>query len=128
MCGLSHKPLLSGDFPLLFHNFFNLSVSIRIRILYSSESLHASVIYSFSVFCVFASSKVNIFKNCFARRDVLVENCRRILELNDVLVRLRTGRLSIQIWGQGLTVTDLNAGGVRVSGEIRNVELTPVGA
>ena len=36
--------------------------------------------------------------------------------------------LSIQIWGQGLTVTDLNAGGVRVSGEIRNVELTPVGA
>ena len=69
------------------------------------------------------STTLHIVEN----RDVLVENCRRILELNDVLVRLRTGRLSIQIWGQGLTVTDLNAGGVRVSGEIRNVELTPVG-
>lgn len=58
-------------------------------------------------------------------RALLVESCKKILELDDVSVRLHTGKLEVQIWGRNLHVTDLNAGGVRVHGIIQSVELKP---
>lgn len=59
---------------------------------------------------------------------LIVENCRRIVELNEVLVRLQAGQLQILVWGQALRVSDLNANGVRVDGCIQSIELLPQGA
>lgn len=56
---------------------------------------------------------------------LMTEQYTRLLEINDLLVRLVTGNLILSVWGNGLTVTDLKAGGVRVTGTITSVELMP---
>jgi len=53
-----------------------------------------------------------------------VENCRRILEYNEVLVRLQTIDMMIEIWGTGLRVFDYNDSSVTVTGKISSLNLT----
>ncbi len=60
------------------------------------------------------------------RRDVRVEDCRQILEYNDVLVRMRAGRLEVAVWGTGLRVHDAPDAGVRITGTIASIELREV--
>jgi sporulation protein YqfC len=55
-------------------------------------------------------------------RELLIENCRRIEEYNDVFVRLLSGRLYVQIWGSGLKAYDYNTQGLVVRGKISQVE------
>lgn len=69
------------------------------------------------LFCLHTS--VQLFDN----NTVIVEQCGKLLEINDLLVRLNTGRFVLAVWGQGLEVTDLKAGGVRITGEITSLEL-----
>ena len=56
---------------------------------------------------------------------LITEQYTRLLEINEVLVRLVTGRFLLSVWGESLSVTDLKAGGVRIQGVIRSVELLP---
>lgn len=53
-----------------------------------------------------------------------LENCRRILEYNDILVRLQTIDMIIEIWGTGLRVFDYNDSSVLVTGKISSVQLS----
>ncbi len=53
-----------------------------------------------------------------------VENCRRILEYNDVLVRLQTVDMIVEIWGSRLRVADYNDSSVIVTGKISSLNLT----
>lgn len=55
----------------------------------------------------------------------IVENCRHIIECNDILVKLATADFQIDIWGQELTISDYNKESVIVNGRISSVELTP---
>lgn len=59
--------------------------------------------------------------------EVLVECCRKILEYNDVLVKVRTWDMTVQIWGSGLSVNDFSSKGIFVCGRIQSVELTENG-
>ncbi len=56
-------------------------------------------------------------------REVLVENCRKILEYNDVFVKVKTWDMTVQVWGSGLSVNDFNSGGIYICGKIQSVEL-----
>ncbi len=56
--------------------------------------------------------------------EVLVECCRKILEYNDVLVKVQTWDMTVQIWGSGLSVNDFSSKGIFVCGKIQSVELT----
>ena len=55
-------------------------------------------------------------------RELLIENCGRIEEYNDVYIRLVSGRLIIQIWGSGLKAYDMKTQGLTVKGRISQVE------
>ncbi len=51
-----------------------------------------------------------------------IENCRRILEYNDVCVRIRTATLTVSIWGSGLSISDYNTDGIVINGSFSSVE------
>ncbi len=55
--------------------------------------------------------------------ELQVENCMKILEYNDVLVRLQTRDMTLKIWGTQLRVFDYNDSSVIVRGTISAVEL-----
>lgn len=57
-------------------------------------------------------------------REVLVECCRKILEFNDIMVKVRTWDMTVVIWGSELKVSDYNSSGIYVRGKIQSVELT----
>ena len=54
-----------------------------------------------------------------------IENCRRILEYNDVYLKVKTyNGLMIEIWGSGLMLSDYNTLGIAVRGKISSVEFS----
>ncbi len=56
-------------------------------------------------------------------QELRVENCIRILEYNEVLVRLQTRDMILEIWGTHLRVYDYNDNSVIVRGTISSVSL-----
>ena len=56
-------------------------------------------------------------------REVIIDNCRRIEEYNEICVRVISGGLSVEIWGSGLRAFDFKSDGLVVRGRISRVEL-----
>lgn len=56
-----------------------------------------------------------------------IENCKKILEYNDVRVKIRTATLIVSIWGSGLSISDYNTGGIVVNGSFSSVEFETCG-
>ena len=54
-----------------------------------------------------------------------IENVGKILEYNDIRIRLMTSTLILDIWGEKLTVSSYGTAGVCVNGKISSVEFTP---
>ncbi len=63
------------------------------------------------------------YLNLCGNRELRVENCMQILEYNDVLVRLRTRDMIVEVWGTELRVSDYNDSSVLVTGTISSVQL-----
>ncbi len=61
-----------------------------------------------------------IYFDC--NHELLIENCKRIEEYNEIFMRLVSGRLYIQIWGNGLRAYDFKSKGLIVRGKISRVE------
>ena len=61
-------------------------------------------------------------------KEMLIENCRRIEEYNEVFMRLVSGRLYINIWGCGLRAYDFKTQGLIIRGRISRVEFMERGA
>ena len=57
-----------------------------------------------------------------SNRELLIENCRRIEEYNEVFMRLISGDLCIQIWGSNLKAYDFKTKGLIVRGKISQIE------
>ena len=54
-----------------------------------------------------------------------IENCRRIMEYNDIYLKVRlypSGEL-VEIWGTNLRLSDYNTDGISVRGRIASIEL-----
>lgn len=59
-----------------------------------------------------------------SNKELLIENCRRIEEYNEVFMRLISGKLCIQIWGTDLKAYDFKTKGLIVKGKISQIEFT----
>lgn len=57
-----------------------------------------------------------------SNKELLIENCRRIEEYNEVFMRLISGNLCIQIWGSRLRAYDFKTKGLIVRGKISQIE------
>ncbi len=55
-------------------------------------------------------------------REILIENCDRIEEYNDVFMQLISGKLCIRIWGSGLRAVDFQTKGLLIKGKLSAVE------
>lgn len=55
--------------------------------------------------------------------EVLVEYCKKILEYNDIMVKVRTNDMTVSVWGSGLSVNDFNSRGIYICGNIQSIEL-----
>lgn len=51
-----------------------------------------------------------------------IENCKKILEFNDVYLKIRTSNLILEIWGKELYVSDFNTDGIIIRGIISSIE------
>lgn len=56
-------------------------------------------------------------------KEVLVDGCKKILEYNDVFVKVSTWEMNVNIWGSELTVNDFGTGSIFICGKIQSVEL-----
>ncbi len=72
---------------------------------------------------VYLDTYVHIMGN----HELRLENCMKILEYNDVLVRLQTRDMIVEIWGTQLRVSDYNDSSVIVRGKITSVQLQEKG-
>ncbi|MBR3282775.1 MAG: YabP/YqfC family sporulation protein [Ruminococcus sp.] len=63
-----------------------------------------------------------IYFDC--NNEMLIENCRKIEEYNEIFMQISSGRLCIRIWGEGLSASDFRAGGLIIRGKISKVEFS----
>ncbi len=65
---------------------------------------------------------LNTYMNLTDNTHLEIENCKRIIELNDVYVRLKTATVTLQVWGEKLRISDFNTAGVVIDGKISSIE------
>ena len=68
---------------------------------------------------LYLNSSINIIDNT----QIIIENCKNILECNDIIVRVLSAEFIIDVWGSDLTVTSFANRSVMVDGEISSVSL-----
>ena len=56
--------------------------------------------------------------------ELIIDNCRRIEECNEVYMRLVSGGLTVDIRGNGLRAYDFSTGGLVIRGCIEQIGLT----
>ena len=67
---------------------------------------------------------LDTYLHLHGNRELRVENVRRILEYDDVCVRLRTRDMTVTVWGTQLRVSDYNDSSMLVTGRITGIELS----
>ena len=55
-------------------------------------------------------------------RELIIENCRRIEEYNEVFMRLISGSMYINVWGSGLRAFDFKTRGLIIRGRFSRIE------
>lgn len=65
---------------------------------------------------------LNTYMNLTDNTHLEIENCKRIIEMNDVYVRLKTSTVTMQVWGEELRISDFNTAGVVIDGRITSIE------
>lgn len=68
---------------------------------------------------MYLNSYISIIDN----ERVIIENCKTILECNDMLVRIITKEFEVEIWGSELSITNYATVSVEVCGTISSVSL-----
>lgn len=56
-------------------------------------------------------------------KEVIIENCKKIIEYNDIFLKVKTRNMTVQIWGQKLQINDYNTNGIIIKGIIESIEL-----
>ena len=68
---------------------------------------------------------LNTYMNLTDNTHLEIENCQKILEYNDIYVKIKTSTLIISIWGQNIRISDYNTDGIVVDGKFSSVEFEP---
>lgn len=64
----------------------------------------------------------NTYINLSDNKHLEIENCKKILEYNDVYVKIITSTLTISIYGRELNISDYNTDGIIVDGIFSSIE------
>ncbi len=64
----------------------------------------------------------NTYINLTDNIHMEIENCKKILEYNDLYIKIRTSTLTICIYGKNLDVSDYNTDGIIIDGEFSSIE------
>ena len=67
---------------------------------------------------LYMNTTINVTDN----NHIEIENCKRIMEYNDVYIRLRTANNIVSVWGKNLSVSDYNTDGIIIDGKITSIE------
>lgn len=59
--------------------------------------------------------------------EILLENCRRIEEYNEVFIKVKTKKLYIEVWGNQLRAFDFKTDSLIIRGKISRIELIEKG-
>ena len=51
-----------------------------------------------------------------------IENCKKVLEYNDIYLKLLTSNMILEIWGSNLNISDYNTDGIIINGKISSIE------
>ena len=51
-----------------------------------------------------------------------IENCKKVLEYNDIYLKLMTSNMILEVWGTDLNISDYNTDGIIVKGNIKSIE------
>ena len=65
---------------------------------------------------------LNTYMNLTDNTHLEIENCQKILEYNDIYVKIKTSTLIISIWGQNIRISDYNTDGIIIDGKFSSVE------
>lgn len=65
------------------------------------------------------NSHITILDN----KTALIENCKQIIECNEVLVKVSTKCFEIEVWGNGLTLNNYCTESIEVRGKIESIKL-----
>ena len=65
---------------------------------------------------------LNTYMNLTDNTHLEIENCQKILEYNDIYLKIKTSTLIISIWGQSIRISDYNTDGIIVDGKFSSVE------
>jgi len=55
-------------------------------------------------------------------REVIVENCKKIIEYNDIFIKISTSTITLQIWGRELIIKNYENNGIIIVGNISSIE------
>jgi sporulation protein YqfC len=55
-------------------------------------------------------------------REIIIENCKRIEEYNEVFIRIVSGSLHINIWGDNLKAYDFRTDSLVIRGKFSRIE------
>lgn len=70
---------------------------------------------------------LNTYMTLTDNNHMEIENCKKILEYNDVYVKVRTATLNVSVWGQDLRISDYNTDGIIINGSFSSVEFERLG-
>ena len=51
-----------------------------------------------------------------------IENCKKILEYNDIFIKIQTATITICIYGNDLKISDYNTDGLIIDGILSSIE------
>lgn len=67
----------------------------------------------------YLSSQISIVDNC----QLIIENCKNVMECNENLVRVLSNDFIIEIWGEALIVTNYSSNTLSVKGKLKNISI-----
>lgn len=65
------------------------------------------------------NSHITILDN----NTAVIENCRKIIECNEILVKVMTNSFEIEVWGNNLTLNNFCTESIEVRGKIESIKL-----
>ncbi len=66
---------------------------------------------------------LNTFIQIVDNTKAIIENCKHIVECNDIMVKIQTADYEVTVWGNNLTINDYNSNYVVINGHISSVEI-----
>lgn len=65
---------------------------------------------------------LNTYMNLTDNNHIELENCQKILEYNDVFVKIKTSTLVVSVWGENIKLSDYNTDGIIIDGKFTTIE------